>query len=122
MSNPDIEEIIEKFDLNMVRKMMVLMDWRWGYPGRFPTVHEIADAAREQLENALAKGPGWTCSSGGLEASCYRDGKLSIKSVLCSAHQETEPNDRVKPEDPIVIRETPTSEENTSDSEKSASF
>ena len=68
-----IEKIIREVDWNKIHKTMVCVDWTWATCGGTPTVDELKQRAREQLEEvaiqALYNKENYTISCGGIETT-----------------------------------------------------
>lgn len=94
-----IEKIVEEIDWKKIHKAMVCVDWTWATCGGTPTVDELKQRAREQLEEvaiqALCNKENYTLSCGGIETSArfYEDDDesgwtLECKFVLDSWYDE----------------------------------
>ena len=94
-----IEEIVKEVDWNKIHKIMVCVDWIWATCGGTPTVDELKQRAREQLEEvaiqALCNKENYTLSCGGIETSArfYEEDDesgwtLEFKFVLDSWYDE----------------------------------
>ncbi len=47
-----IDEIMDYFDFDRVKKVMDFLKWEWGYPGEVPEVAQIRQLARKLLNEA----------------------------------------------------------------------
>jgi len=79
------ESIVNGFDFERVRDIMLATEWRWGGDegAHVPTIAELRKSAREQLAS-VAKNGGWI-SSGGFTAMCRdfeEDGKHYFQMSL----------------------------------------
>ena len=73
-----IEALLDRFDFEAVKKVMVALGWEWGCGAgaHIPTYNEMRQLAKELLEDAAVYGP----ASGGFEAR-DEDGVLSLAFV-----------------------------------------
>lgn len=70
MANADIEDILDRFDFEQVKKAMDALDWKyWDSAGKTVTIYELRKKARDLLNSADAQTPSeyWFVSSGGFE-------------------------------------------------------
>lgn len=76
--NDKIEEILNNFDFNKVKRVMEFLDWKWHNVG-IPNEYQLICEARRLLEQAYE----WKTiiSCGGFEAD-YNDGLPSLKFVV----------------------------------------
>lgn len=66
------EEIFENFDWNKVHKVMVCVDWRWGWNNQIPTILEMQEKAKELLKTSFErceKNGKYTTGTGGFDAT-----------------------------------------------------
>lgn len=77
MNSSHIENILENFDFEKVRKTMKLLNWTWYDSDEIPTTYRLIESAREHLESAynLSLEHNKTCfsTSGGFKAISYVD-------------------------------------------------
>jgi hypothetical protein len=66
-----IKEIMEEFDFDKVHKVMLILDWKWGYEPKTPTVDQLRATAEELLTKSTIGdiNPHYV-STGGFEAVC----------------------------------------------------
>ena len=94
-----IEKIVKEIDWNKIYKAMVCVDWVWAPYGRTPTIDELKQRTREQLEEVATQAfynkENYTISCGGIETSARfweEDGEsgwtLNFKFILDSWYDE----------------------------------
>ena len=73
-----IQEVLEYFDFQKCRKVMLQLNWTWGITGRVPTTEDLKVSAKERLKNAIkvakeSKNSNVTyfSSSGGLKGNAW---------------------------------------------------
>lgn len=44
---------MDSFDFETVYKTMIFLEWKWGYPGKLPTIEDIKKEAERLLEEAV---------------------------------------------------------------------
>jgi hypothetical protein len=80
-SNHDlIEDIMNDFDFDKVRKVMVVLNWHWSQVEQTPTVDEMKRTARRLLRDLCENDEIDFVSTGGFEAS-KRDGGLELRFI-----------------------------------------
>jgi len=83
-----IYDIMSNFDFEVVNKVMVFLDWKWGwgFEGRIPTIEELKETARRLLMDVCEPGVSHI-STGGFSASKFM-GKITldfnVESWYCS--------------------------------------
>jgi hypothetical protein len=75
-----VQELLEGFDFDLVKRIMDFLHWTYEANGRVPTIAELKEKARSLL-GELRSNPG-IVGSGGLRASKKEDGTLSLKFIL----------------------------------------
>lgn len=79
------EELLDKFDFETVRKIMISLKWTWGFQeAHTPDEKEMKKSVLE-LFNCCMQDFDFTkqeiCSSGGFEVSIYSDGSVELKFI-----------------------------------------
>ena len=71
INNTRIEHIINNFDFNKVRKVMIFLNWTWCGSVKAPSISELKNTALKLLTNVEnSKYRGYIChSTGGFNAS-----------------------------------------------------
>jgi len=70
MTNTDIEDILDRFDFEQVKKAMDALEWKyWDSADKTVNIYELRKKARYLLNSADAQSPSeyWFVSSGGFE-------------------------------------------------------
>ena len=79
-----IEEAIDNFDFDTVRKVMLFLDWRWGTEksGSVPSCGRLVSCARDLLQSAADHAAEFRChtsdTTGGLCATAGWDDNLGV--------------------------------------------
>ena len=79
-----IDNIMDSFDFEKVRKYMEDNDWRWGIINLIPTVEELKSTSLELLMNIKDEEVGYCMSTGGFTVvKCYDSLRLmfSIEDI-----------------------------------------
>lgn len=79
-----IDEILDNFDFEKVREVMIFLNWKWFFSSgyRIPTVDEIKDSAIKLLnEVASNKNKTYSVATGGFKASKY-DKDLELEFTI----------------------------------------
>ena len=85
-----VEKLIADFDFETTARVMDLLGWVWGEPGRRPTIAEMQECARKLLHDVCQSADEraeW--SSGGFAAARYDDGRLSLAFVATQVMEVT---------------------------------
>lgn len=93
LSNKQIEainEVMDNFDFEIVEKVMVCLEWKWGtgHDEHVPDIYEIRRFARQLLADTISgliedfEGKSFSLSTGGFSATAYRDNSLSLSFVV----------------------------------------
>ena len=81
-----IEDILENFDFDKVKKTMNFLGWTWAKLQDVPTTYQIMKSARERLEgaynNAMKNKKDSCLSSGGLRAFAEYNKKSKVVDFL----------------------------------------
>lgn len=71
-----IENVMERFQFDKVHTVMTFLDWTWARHGSVPTVQELRDEARRQLDEVVSHwikigspATGASVASGGFQAT-----------------------------------------------------
>ena len=83
-----IDEILDQFDFETVRKVMVALDWTWsstdGNHFQVPEIYNLRKVARDLLQQcANTESKHYFCSTGGFSAE-KRDGDTLILEFVVS--------------------------------------
>ncbi len=78
--NEQIEEVLDAFDFDYVKKIMMFLDWKWGAgaDAYIPSYNELRRTAKQLLEDTYLQG---RCVTGGLEAE-DSDGILRLVFIV----------------------------------------
>lgn len=100
-----IENILENFDFEKVRKVMEFLNWTWATtpePNSVPTTYQLIKSSKERLENAykcaLKEKENYYSSSGGFEAFAEYNDKtkkvdyLELKFILTDWAEQADDN------------------------------
>lgn len=88
-----IDDILENFNFEKVNIAMKFLDWRWASIGRVPTINELKESAREQLQNCIKEAKDnkteFYISSGGLKSFySFDENFLELEFVLTDWTEE----------------------------------
>lgn len=72
-----IEDLLNEFDFHSVRRVMLLLDWRWAGIDRIPTVDDMRKRARYLLRD-VSESKYQRHATGGFVAERDDDGALSL--------------------------------------------
>jgi hypothetical protein len=81
-----IDDIIDKFDFNGVRRIMVMLNWRWARNDDTPSVGEMRNTARRLLTDICdpSNADADYIATGGFEVRRIEDG-LELRFVVYEA-------------------------------------
>lgn len=75
--SPEIQQIIQRFDFERARKLMVKSDWKWNCKDgsyQVPSIQELKDTAIELLERLEVEEDTWRIREGCFQAERTPDG------------------------------------------------
>jgi len=67
--NNQIDEIMDTFDFEEVRKVMTFLDWEWADCNGVPEDYELRKSARKTMKHLIRFEDGGASSSGGFTAT-----------------------------------------------------
>jgi hypothetical protein len=81
-----IEEILDNFDFQKVKKVMDALDWVWVSCDGVPDIYDLRKESRRLLKEVI-KTKSYQIGTGGFVASYYY-GELSLEFVVCKWYEE----------------------------------
>lgn len=78
----EIEEVLKNFDFEKVRKVMVLLDWKWHGDGEpeIPSIYRMIELSRNLLKKAGKRKHGLVATGGFIAR--HDDGNFELSFVL----------------------------------------
>ena len=85
-----VQEVLHNFDFLRLRRAFTALKWRWhGHPSdAAPPIAAMVQVAEGLLRGVAAQAPGYTISTGGLQATHNGDGTLTLDGIVCSYDSE----------------------------------
>ena len=81
-----IDEVLDNFDFDKVKKAMDALNWTWASCNGVPTIYDLRTESRRLLKDAIEKNL-FRVSTGGFKAG-YSDNILSLEFTITEYDEE----------------------------------